>query len=150
LVVTANDFQLFDPVTGATQVLDTITGLQAKTLPAVNGNGPASIVAATVAASADGRSIYGLSDAFRFYYDVEHRSLRVLGYTSTPTMGPRAVSVSRDGSQFVAGWVLSNREGTTTAQFGDPNGALDVGGHALDSNRGLLYAEVPSATGGRS
>ena len=148
LVVTSTDFQLFDPVTGATQVLDTITGLQAKTLPATNANAPASIVAATVAASADGRSIFGLSDAFRFYYDVERRALRVIGYTSTPTMGPRAVSVSRDGSQFVAGWVLSNREGTNMAQFGEPNGALDVGGHALDSSRGRLYSEIPTLTGG--
>jgi uncharacterized protein (TIGR03437 family) len=148
LIVTSTDFQLFDPATGATQVLDTITGLQAKSLPAVNANAPSSIVAATVAASADGRSVYGLSDVFRFYYDVEHRALRVLGYSSSPTMGPRAVSVSRDGSLWVGGWVLSNREGTNLAQFGDPNGALDVGGHALDSTRGLLYSEVPTNTGG--
>jgi hypothetical protein len=98
LVVTTTNFQLFDPVTGATIVLDTISGLNAKTLPATNANAPSSIVAATVAASSDGRSVYGLSDVFRFYYDVEHRALRVLGYTSSPTMGPRAVSVSRDGS----------------------------------------------------
>lgn len=148
LVITTTDFQLFDPVTGATLVLDTISGLNAKTLPATNANAPSSIVAATVAASADGRSVYGLSDAFRFYYDVEHRALRVLGYTSSPTMGPRAVSVSRDGSLWVGGWVLSNREGTNLAQFGEPNGALDVGGHALDSVRGILYSQVPTATGG--
>ena len=148
LVVTTTDFQLFDPVTGATQVLDTITGLQAKALPAANPNAPPSIVAATVAASADGRSIFGLSDSFRFYYDVERRALRVLGYTSSPSMGPRAVSVSRDGSQFVAGWVLSNRDGVNLAQFGDPNGALDVGSHALDSSRGVLYSQIPTGTGG--
>ena len=148
LIVTTTDFQLFDPATGATQVLETITGLQAKTLPAANPNAPPSIVAATVAASGDGRSVYGLSDSFRFYYDVERRALRVLGYTSSPTMGPRAVSVSRDGSQFVAGWVLSNRDGVNVAQFGDPNGALDVGSHALDSSRGVLYSQIPTGTGG--
>ena len=148
LVVTSTDFQLFDPATGAAQQLETISGLLAKTLPAPNPAAPGSIVAASVAASGDGRSIFGLSETFRFFYDVEKRTLRVLGYSSSPAMGPRAVAVSQDGSLFVAGWVLSNRDGVNLAQFGDAHGALDVGGHALDSARGLLYSQVPTQNGG--
>jgi len=45
LIVTSTDFQLFDPVSGATQVLDTISGLAAKTLPVAPSNFPPNIVA---------------------------------------------------------------------------------------------------------
>lgn len=148
LVVTTTDFQLFDPATGATQVLDTITNLTAKALPAPTPNAPSTIVAATVAASGDGRTVVGLTDSFRFAYDVERRSVRVLGYTSSPSMGPRAIAVSRDGSVFAAGWVIWTREGSALAQFGEANGALEVGSHALDSNRGILYSQVPTLLGG--
>jgi len=148
LVVTSVNFQLLDPSSGTTQLLETVSGLTAKTLPIVPVNPPQSIIAATVSASGDLRTIYGLTDTFTFRYDLERRRLVVQGYSSTPPMGPRAISVSRDGSSYAAGWILSNTRGDNMGEFNEPNGALDIGSHILDSSRGLLFSEVPTQSGG--
>jgi len=148
LVVTSTDFQLLDPVSGATQLLQTISGLTATSLPAPAASFPPNIVAASVGVSGDGRTIFGLTDVFTFRYAVELRQLRVIGFTSTPTMGPRAVGVNRDGTRFVGGWVLEDREGSVLAQFPSPNGSLNFGGHIYDSDRDTIYSEVPTSGGG--
>src|ERR1700689_2229434 len=72
LVVTTTDFLLFDPSTGATQELATLANVVANTLPVAPANFPASITAASVAASKDGLQIYGLggtSSTVTFRYD---------------------------------------------------------------------------------
>lgn len=150
LVVTTETFLLFDPASGATQVVDTVAGVTARTLPVPPVNFPPQIVAASVAASGDGLSIYGLTDTIRFRYDVQRREVTSLGYTSIPPMGPRVVSVSRDGSSYTAGWGLFDRRGTLLSQFANPAGWLNVGSHAIDSTRGLIYAQIPQATGSDS
>ena len=70
LVVTTNDFILLEPGSGSTQVLNTIEGVTAQTLPVAPPNFPPQIVAASMAASRDGLRIYGLADTFYFSYDV--------------------------------------------------------------------------------
>ncbi len=147
LVVTTDTFLLFDPASGATQVIDTVAGVTAKTLPVPPVNFPPQIIAAAVAASGDGLSIYGLTDTIRFRYDVQRRQVMPLGYTSSPPMGPRVVSVNRDGSVYTAGWGLFDRWGTLLSQFANPAGLLNVGSHAIDSTRGLIYAQIPQAAG---
>lgn len=142
LVVTTTEFLLFDPVTGTSTVLSTIGELAAKTLPQPPASFPPNIVAASVAASGDRRYIYGLTDTFTFSYEVERKSLAIRGYTSTPTMGPRVVAVNRDGSFYLSGWVLRDRLGRNLAQFPDPAGLLNVGSHAIDSERGIAYSQV--------
>ena len=57
LVVTTTQFLLFDPASGAFQVLDTIAGVTARTLPVPPANFPPQIVAASVGVSADGYKI---------------------------------------------------------------------------------------------
>jgi uncharacterized protein (TIGR03437 family) len=59
------------------------------------------------------------------------------------------VSVNRDGSKYLAGWVLHGSAiwdravGVwNLAQFPDPEGLLHIGSHAIDSDRGLVYAQV--------
>jgi uncharacterized protein (TIGR03437 family) len=146
LVVTTNDFLLFDPVSGAMQVIDTVEGVTAKTLPAAPPSYPPQIVTASVAASADGKRIYGITDTIRFSYDVINRQVLSLGYTSTPAMGPRVVSVAGDGSFWAGGWGLYDVRGRLSAQFPNPSGALEVGSHAIDSARNLIYAQIPAAT----
>jgi DNA-binding beta-propeller fold protein YncE len=143
LVVTTDTFVLLDPASGATQVIDTIAGVTAKTLPVPPVNFPPQIIAAAVAASRDGLQIFGLTDTIRFRYDVRARRAYSLGYTASPPMGPRVVSASRDGSYYAAGWGLFDRSGVLISQFANPSGALNVGSHAIDSDRGLIYAQIP-------
>ncbi len=141
LVVTPVDFQLFDPVTGVFQILDTITNLTANTLPASLNNAPPSVVAASMATTADGRRIFGLTDAFVFRYEVAGKVVSVQNYISDPTMGPRAISAARDGSYYMGGWVMTNSDGHNISQLPDVQGALDFGTNAIDSDRGVVYSQ---------
>lgn len=145
LVVTSAEFILFDPLTGTTQILDTVSGIQAKTLPADSGAAafPPNIVAASIGVSGDGSKMYGLTDKFMFTYDVNLTRLNVIGYVSTPVQGPRVVSVNRDGSYYTSGWTLNDRFGNMVAEFPNPTGTLNIGSHQFDSSRGLIYAQVP-------
>lgn len=143
LVLTTTEFLLFDPLRGTTNVLSTIAELAAKTLPQPPANFPPQIVAASLGVSWDKLKIYGLTDTMHFSYDVTTRQLVPLSYTSSPEMGPRVVSVNQDGSIYAGGWGLFNARGNLVAQFPSPTGQLHVGSHAIDSNRGLIYAQIP-------
>jgi uncharacterized protein (TIGR03437 family) len=145
LVATTTNFLSFDPLSGATLTVGSVQGVTANTLPAPPANYPPQIVAASLAASGDGKFIYGLTDTIRFKYEVEWRYVTSLGYTASPPMGPRVVSVNRDGSFWTGGWAEFGRDGTLTAQFPNAAGLLEVGSHAIDSGRGLIYAQIPEA-----
>jgi uncharacterized protein (TIGR03437 family) len=148
LVVTSQEFILFDPVSGTTQTLNTVSGLQAATLPATPA-GPAfppNIVAASLGVSGDGTKMYGLTDKFQFSYNVNTQQLNIVGYVSTPAQGPRVVSVNSDGSYYTSGWTLNDRFGNLVGEFLNPTGALNVGSHVIDSSRGLVYAQIPDST----
>lgn len=148
LVATAEGFSLFDPVSGVARQIATITDLAAKSLPVPPANFPPNIVAASMAVSGDGNRIYGLTDTFEFGYDATSGRLAILNYLSDPPQGPRVVSVNHDGSRYLAGWVLHGSaiwdwaSGVwNLAQFPEPEGLLEVGSHAIDSARGLVYAQ---------
>ncbi len=145
LVVTSTDFLLLDPVSGTTQELETISGVVAKTLPQPPASFPPNIVAATVGASADGTIIYGFSDTLLFRYDVASKTISSGLYTSSPTLGPRAISISKDGSYFTAGWTLKDRQFYNISQFPNVSGALNVGTTAIDSAHNVIYAQIPPA-----
>jgi uncharacterized protein (TIGR03437 family) len=142
LVVTTTDFLLLDPVSGTTQELSTIAGVVAKTLPQPPASFPPNIVAATVGASADGTVIYGFSDTLLFRYDVATQTLTSGLYTSSPALGPRAISISNDGSYFTAGWTLKDSDFYNISQFANISGALNVGTTAIDSGHKVLYAQM--------
>jgi len=156
LVVTTREFFLFDPVSGASRPLATIEELAATSLPAPPATLPPSIVAASVNVSGDGTKIYGLTDRFEFGYDVTTGRLAILRYVSEPEQGPRVVSVNRDGTRYLAGWIL---HGTalwdwatgvwSLAEFPNPAGLLALGSHAIDSDRGLVYAQVAYGQAGQ-
>src|SRR5579863_4545962 len=145
LVVTTTQFLLFDPVAGSTQVLDTIAGVTATTLPVPPATFPPQIVAASVGVSADGYWMFGLTDTIRFCYDVRNRSVTSVGYTAAPPLGPRVVSVSREGAYFTAGWGLFDRSGHLLSQFANATGQLNIGSQAVDSVAGVIYAQIPQA-----
>jgi uncharacterized protein (TIGR03437 family) len=150
LVVTTQEFMLFDPVLGTTRVLDTISGLTSKTLPIAEAGPsfPPNIVAASIGVSGDQSKMYGLTDTFMFSYDVRVQQLSVVRYTSSPEQGPRVVSVNRDGTYYTSGWTLNDRRGNMVAEFVDATGVLNIGSHAIDSSRGVVYAQVPSPGSG--
>ncbi len=145
VVVTTNEFLQFDPISGSTSSLGSIAGITATLLPVETGQFPPNIVAAALAPSADGYWVYGLGDNFRFIYDVRRHQVKAMGYTSSPTMGPRTVSVARDGSYYTAGWGLFDAAGRLAAEFPNPTGKLNLGSHAVDSAAGLIYGQIPEA-----
>ncbi|MBL0160962.1 MAG: hypothetical protein IPP47_28350 [Bryobacterales bacterium] len=142
LVVTSAQFILFDPEFGTMQVLDTVSGVTAKTLPQPPANFPTQIVGASLQASADGLRIYGVTDTILIAYDVASHYVSSGGYVAEPPLGPRAVSVARDGSYYMAGWAMLDGR-SALSQFPNPKGLLNIGSHGIDSDRGIVYAEVP-------
>ena len=105
LVVTTSQFILFDPVVGTTRVLDSIPGVVARALPQPMPKFSAQIVASAMAASGDGMKIFGIMATgqndgltMEFWFDVNTRQIQALFFTSTPPLGPRTISVNRDGS----------------------------------------------------
>ncbi|MGA2879474.1 MAG: hypothetical protein ABSG13_11025 [Bryobacteraceae bacterium] len=150
LVVTTTDFLLFDPTTGATQELDTLSNVVANTLPVAPANFPADISAASVAASEDGLQIYGLggtTSTVTFRYDVNAKAIFPGGIvTSTGILGPRVVSLNHDGSLVMAGWVMLGSVGFVN-YFPQHTNQFDVGSTAFDDSRGLLYAQIPVVKG---
>lgn len=147
LVVTTGEFIIFDPVVGSTKTLTTISAAANLALPAPAASFPPNITGATIAASADYTTIYGLGDNLEFRFDVAHQALAAYIYTSSPLQGPRAISVAADGSYAASGWTISNFNLQDVGEFPAPSGILNVGGHAVDSVHGLIYSQVTKAAG---
>ncbi len=143
LILTSNDFLLFDPVSGAVISLDTVANVVAKTLPVAAGTFPPSITTGSLAASGDGFFIHGVTDQIQFTYDVQNKILTPFGYVASPPLGPRLMSVNRDGSLAVAGWSVTDYKRSVEYDFPNPSGALNVGTHVIDSTAGVIYAQIP-------
>lgn len=148
LVVTTQEFIVFDPVSGTTQVIETLSGLSAKTLPQPAANFPTNIVAASVGTSGDGLWIWGFGDNVMFRYDVANRALSASLYTASPALGPRAVSVSRDGRRTAMGWGIQDFNFFNLAEYPNPSGVLNLGTVLIDSDRGLVYGQVAARSTG--
>ncbi len=150
LIVTATEFMSFDPETGATHSVGTVSGVVANALPQPPATAPTQIVATSVHRSADGIFIYGVTNTFQFQYNSSTGVLRAGNYTSSPELGPRAVSVNRDGSMWIAGWSLNDANFSLISQIPNVTGALNIGTVQIDAQRNLLYAqydEVGSTNG---
>src|SRR4051812_33863726 len=142
LVVTTSDFILFDPVSGAMRVLDPVKALPAKVLPPPPATPPSQIVATSTAVSGDGTVIFGNTDTFHYRYDSVRQILRAGNCTSSPTLGPRAVSVNRDGTTWLSGWTMNDLDFYVVSQFPNVTGALEIGSVMIDPNRHLVYAQM--------
>ena len=167
LVVTKGNFLLLDPFTGRYQILG-VTSLGGAPLPVPVGvcapnafSFPANVIQAATGVSGDQQTILILSQltppsagicpgdqkvsAF-LQYQVGANHLEAFGWTSSPPLGPRVVSVNRDASRYVAGWVLSDWYGADLAEFPNliPGSSMDYrkGGHAFDYSRNLIYADI--------
>jgi uncharacterized protein (TIGR03437 family) len=145
LLATTTEFLRLDPASGRTDSVASVANLTANSIPAAPGTPPVQIVAAAMAPSGDGQYIFGLADSIYFRYSVAFGDLKVTGYTASPALGPRVVSVARDGSYYTAGWGLFSRSGVLLAQFPNPTGLLAVGSHAVDSVAGIVYGQIPES-----
>jgi uncharacterized protein (TIGR03437 family) len=155
LIATTTDFELFDPATGSLVEIETITALVAKTIPQPLGSFPPNIVAASMNVNADSSVIIGLTDTLQFGYSTATHQLNVLGYTASPVLGPRTVSVAGDGSSYLAGWglflcgpgggVACGTQFALVGEFLNPSGILNIGSHAIDISSNTVYAQVPTS-----
>lgn len=159
LLATTVEILLFDPASGAVRVLETIAEIAARAIPVEQDgrNFPPNIVASSLAATPDGRWIVGTLGAgpdgdsrLDFVYSVVTRQLSAAPGGSTPPMGPRVVSVARDGSYFMSGWTLrSAADFSLISQVANVSGLFQYGSHVIDSERGVIYGQFPpSAQGG--
>jgi uncharacterized protein (TIGR03437 family) len=154
LVVSATGFQLLDPALGIFQDL-LPKAMGGGDLPAPLPKFPPQIVQASVGVSGDKRFVVGVAgteeqdDALtvHFRFDVTTSELEIIGFKSSPPLGPRVVSVNQDATSVLTGWALTNQHYILTAQFPYAVGDLNVGSHAFDWARNLIYAQVPEATG---
>jgi len=152
LVVTTTDFMIFDPAVGTLTELLSFKSAAGQVLPVPPVNFPPQITEASVAASADYTTIYGFGNNLYFRYDVSHGTLSSsvfpyspATYITSPTLGPRAVSVARDGSYAAVGWILTDANTFDYAEFPNATGALNAGGHAVDSAHNVIYSQVPTS-----
>jgi uncharacterized protein (TIGR03437 family) len=139
-------------------------------LPAPNA--PTQIVESATAVSADRKSIFILGAASQddtassnqsiiIHYDVPTQTLYWTGFVSTPNMGPRSMATDATGTFFMSGWTLDKFMQNPTclastpgakvlpgpcewAQVASQNGAFNLGSHAWDVKRNLIYSQVPA------
>jgi uncharacterized protein (TIGR03437 family) len=169
LVVTKGDIRLLDPTTGRTQIL-AITSLGGAPLPAPVAictagvfSFPANIIEAATGVSGDQQTILILAEvgpppssgacgvtgstdtAALLRFQVGSNHLEQYGWTATPPLGPRTVSVNQDASRFIGGWVMLDSDLASRAEFPSLITAqmdLRKGSHAFDYSRNLIYADI--------
>ncbi len=143
------------------QTLTAITSIpvQSVDLPVPLVKFPTQIGQATAGVSGDKNSIVMLAAAVNdpaatsnlsilIHYDVPSQTAHAEEFTTTPPAGPRAVSVDQTAANILVDWGMQHYSADggsyLQAQFPRPNGAFNLGGHAWDLTRGLIYAEVPT------
>jgi uncharacterized protein (TIGR03437 family) len=157
LIVTTTGFQLLDPGTGTFTPIEAVVNLTADKLPVAFPKFPPQITKASLGVSGNGQVLYVLADTgggsggqvgtqALVRFDVATQFLGVVGITASPPLGPRAVSVNATGSHLVAGWSLIDSRVVLLAQFPAPTGALNLGSHAFDYSRNLIYGQIPVGT----
>jgi len=165
-ILTQDEFLLLDPASGLTTSLGTVANVKSQTLPVDQANFPTQILAGALTATADGKHIVGIggqtpdtgagSNLLRFSYNVLTRQITAAALTTTsPSLGPRAISAARDGSYYMTGWALfgcgagflgdCTATGPLLAQWADGSGALNVGSVAIRSSKALIYAQLNQA-----
>jgi uncharacterized protein (TIGR03437 family) len=149
LVVTTTGFYILDPSNGVLSVLSSLTDI-AKNTPVAVPTFPGQILQTALATSGDGTVIWGIGGAGTgsqvvYQYHSLTNSLYAEGYVSAPPLLPR-VSVSKDGSFAMVGWILMNSNFVTLSKYPNVVASTNVTGHAIDSTNGIIYGQIPDAT----
>ncbi len=150
LLVTTGEFIIFDPTVGTTTLLRTIPQAVTQAIPQPPQTFPPNFTQASAAVSADGLTIVGMgggasSGILEYRYSVATHGLSAVTYFSSPSAGPRVVSISRDGTLATFDWTVQDVNLNVTAQFANPAGLLNLGSTLIDSSRNLIYAQIPVA-----
>ena len=144
-VVSSTSILLFDPISGKLTTLATFAAL-AKTLPVTLGTFPSQVIAAALSTSPDRTMVYGVADsgsAQAFYsYNARTGALYAIGVVASPKPLPR-VSVSADGSWAMIGQYRMDPTANNLAQFPNSVASTIIGGNAIDSSKGIIYAQIP-------
>jgi hypothetical protein len=147
-IVTTAGVTLFDPISGAMEVLATFAAL-AKTLPANLETFPSQVIAAELSTNSDRTIVYGIANggsAQAFYrFDARKRELYGIGIVASPKPLPR-VSVAADGSWAMIGQYRLSPLGDNLAQFPNSVTSPNIGGNAIDSRAGVIYAQILTAS----
>ena len=147
-VVTSTAILLFDPISGAMQTLSTFAAL-AKTLPATLDTFPSQIILASLSTNPDRTFVYGIADAASaqalYYFDARKGQLAGYYMVAAPKPLPR-VSVAADGSWALIGQYRMDGAANFLAQFPNSVASVNIGGHAIDSKNGIIYAQIPTAS----
>ena len=163
VILTQDEFLLFDPASGATTVLGTVANVLSATLPVDQATFPPQIIAGSLTATADGSHVFGIggttpdtgtaSQVLLFSYQTSSRKITAtFGLSTAPSLGPRAISASRDGSYYMTGWALIGSgsgflgdhvaTGPLLAQWPISAAPLSVGSVAIRSSKSLIYAQL--------
>lgn len=146
LVVTTTEISTFDPVSGLFTVVSSFQALASKTLPVEAPAFPSNITESALGVSRDGLKIYGSTEAIGFIWNVQSRELTGFPTKGGFPFGPRAVSVSDDGSYFAFGWAVWDYRGRFLGDFPNVTGVYNVGSYLVDSQAGLIYAQIPEVS----
>jgi len=147
LIVTTSGLWKFDPFSGAITVLASFQTL-AKTITVDLGTFPTQVILAETSTTPDRMYAYGVADdgSFQaFYrYDLNLGNVYAVGVTASPKPLPR-VAVASDGSWAMIGQYKVDGRIRNLAQFPNSIPATNIGGVALDSKAGLIYAQIITA-----
>ncbi len=149
-IVTSTGILLFDPISGAMQTVATFAAL-AKTLPVTLDTFPSQVISAALSTNPDRTMVYGIADngtAQAFYrFDARRGELFAIGIVASPRPLAR-VSVSADGTWSMMGQYRLSSIADNLAQFPNSISSTNVGGNAIDSKAGIIYAQIVTAAAG--
>ena len=128
-------------------------------LPTPLAKFPTQIGQATSGVSGDGNTIVILAAAendpaaasqssILIHYAVPTQTAFAEEFQQSPPAGPRSVAVDQNAINVLTDWglqhYLPDSESYLLAEFPRPNGAFNIGSHAWDLTRNLIYAQVPT------
>ena len=147
-IVTATGILLFDPISGAMQNVATFAAL-AKTLPTNADTFPSQVISAALSTNADRTIVYGIADGGvgQVFYRFDARTGALFGAGLVAVPKPLArVSVSADGSWAMIGQYRLDATANNLAQFPNSVTSVNIGGNAIDSKAGIIYAQIITAS----
>jgi uncharacterized protein (TIGR03437 family) len=147
-VVTTTSILLFDPISGGLQTVTTFANL-AKTLPVGLATFPTQVILAAVSTNPDRTMVYAIADdgGNQAFLSYDARKGQISGWyvVAAPKPLPR-VSVSADGSWAMIGQYRMSGNADFLAQFPNSLASTNIGGSAIDSKAGIIYAQNPTAS----